>query len=107
MGRATRAGTGLAAAAATEAALIHLGRTYGSTREERAARLAGDDLIPDATVQTDHAITPSRSWSSRPASDAAWLRHVRSSPGMIPVEQATAGRPLSRGGGAGAGRSAG
>jgi hypothetical protein len=67
MGRAIRTGAGLlAAGAATEAALIHLGRTYGSTREERATRLPGDDLVPDAAVQTDHAITidapPSSVW---------------------------------------------
>jgi hypothetical protein len=67
MGRAIHAGAGLlAAAAATEVALIRLGRTYGSTREERVARLPGDDLIPDAKVQTDHAVTidapPSSVW---------------------------------------------
>lgn len=40
-----------------ELALIHLGRTYGSTRQERAARLPGDGIIADPVVQTDHAIT--------------------------------------------------
>lgn len=56
----------LAAAGVTEAVLIRLGRTYGSTREERAARLPGDDIVPRPTVQTDHAITidapPSAVW---------------------------------------------
>ena len=60
---------GLAAAAvatAVEIALVQLGRTHGSTAEERRARLPGDDLIPHADVQTDHAITvdapPSALW---------------------------------------------
>lgn len=55
-----------AVAATTEVGLVHLGRTYGSTEEERTTRLPGDDLIPDAAVQTDHAITinapPSAVW---------------------------------------------
>jgi hypothetical protein len=46
-----------ATAAAAEACLVHLGRTYGSTRAERALRLPGDDLVPRPVVQTDHAIT--------------------------------------------------
>jgi hypothetical protein len=67
MRRVIRTGAGvLAAAAAVEAVLIHLGRTYGSTPEERAARLPGDDLIPAPKVQTDHAVTidapPSSVW---------------------------------------------
>jgi hypothetical protein len=60
---------GLAAAAVAgtvEAGLIHLGRTYGSTEEERKKQLPGDDIIADAGVQTDHAITidapPSAVW---------------------------------------------
>ncbi|MCL3861082.1 hypothetical protein [Actinotalea sp. K2] len=58
---------GVAAVAATvEIGLIHLGLTYGSSGEERRRRLPGDDLIPDAGVQTDHAITidapPSAVW---------------------------------------------
>ncbi|RNM11674.1 SRPBCC family protein [Nocardioides pocheonensis] len=57
---------GAAVAAAAEVGLIHLGRTYGSTAEERDERLPGDDLVPHATVQTDHAITidapPSAVW---------------------------------------------
>ncbi len=62
-----RLGVALAAVAATaEAGLIYLGRTYGSCEEERHKRLPGDDIIPAAEVQTDHAITidapPSAVW---------------------------------------------
>jgi hypothetical protein len=46
-----------ATAVVGEAALIHLGRTYGSTEDERARHLPGDELLPSPTVQTDHAIT--------------------------------------------------
>jgi hypothetical protein len=60
---------GLAAAtvaAAVETGLIHLGRTYGSTVEERRTSLPGDDIITDPDVQTDHAVTidapPSAVW---------------------------------------------
>lgn len=60
---------GLAAAVVTsaaEAGLIFLGRTYGSTGEERNKWLPGDDLIADPGVQTDHAVTidvpPSAVW---------------------------------------------
>ena len=49
--------TAALAVAAAEAVLVHLGRTYGSTAEEREKALPGDDLIPAAIVQTDHAIT--------------------------------------------------
>jgi hypothetical protein len=55
-----------ATAVAVELALIHLGRTYSSTKRERSARLPGDEIIPRATVQTDHAVTidapPSAVW---------------------------------------------
>ncbi len=47
----------LAVAAELEGALIHLGRTYGSTAEERSRTLPGDDIIRDPDVVTDHAIT--------------------------------------------------
>jgi hypothetical protein len=54
------------AAAAAEVGLIQLGRTYGSTARERLTRLPGDDIIPEAKVQTDHAVTidapPSAVW---------------------------------------------
>jgi hypothetical protein len=64
--RRTRALLALATAVAAEAALVHLGRTYGSTAAERAAWLPGDDIILDPCVTTDHAITidapPSAVW---------------------------------------------
>jgi hypothetical protein len=47
----------LTAAVCGELALIHLGRTYGSTSAERAAALPGDELVPTPQVVTDHAIT--------------------------------------------------
>jgi hypothetical protein len=47
----------IASVAAAEVALIHLGRTYGSTAAERAMRIPGDDLIPHPDVVTNHAIT--------------------------------------------------
>jgi hypothetical protein len=50
----------IAAAAAAEAGLIYLGRTYGSPDEERKKWLPGDDIIAEAVVQTDHAITIER-----------------------------------------------
>ena len=49
-----------------EAALIHLGRTYGSTNDERTIALPGDRIVRDPNVVTDHAITinapPSAVW---------------------------------------------
>ena len=47
----------LAGAVSVEAALIHLGRTYGSTAQERAMRLPGDGLVPNPKVVTNHAVT--------------------------------------------------
>lgn len=47
----------LAGAAAAESGLMYLGRTYGSTSEERRRSLPGDEIIPDPKVQTDHAVT--------------------------------------------------
>jgi len=47
----------VAVAAACEAALIQLGRTYGSTPGERTVRIPGDDLVADPIVVTNHAIT--------------------------------------------------
>lgn len=52
-----RAALVAAAVAAAEAALVHLGRTYGSTRAERASRLPGDEVITAPDVRTDHAVT--------------------------------------------------
>jgi hypothetical protein len=40
-----------------EALAVHLGRTFGSTRAERARVLPGDDIVPQPVVVTDHAIT--------------------------------------------------
>lgn len=47
----------LTVAALGEAVLLYLGRTYGSTRQERKARLPGDSIVADPKVATDHAIT--------------------------------------------------
>jgi hypothetical protein len=38
------------------ARLYHLGRTSGSTPEERRARLAGDDVVTEPQLVTDHAV---------------------------------------------------
>jgi len=55
---ATRLGGGRCATiAVAESGLIYLGRTYGSTPDERVMRLPGDDIIADSKVQTDHAVT--------------------------------------------------
>jgi hypothetical protein len=47
----------LGGAALGEAVLVHLGRTYGSTLDERAIALPGDDIVTDPVVVTNHAIT--------------------------------------------------
>lgn len=51
---------------AVEAAAVHLGRTFGSTRAERAATLPGDEIIARPQVVTNHATTidapPSAVW---------------------------------------------
>jgi hypothetical protein len=47
----------LVGAVAAEATLIRLGRTYGSTRQERATALPGDEIVADPEVVTDHAVT--------------------------------------------------
>ena len=52
-----RYGTWGLAAAAAYAGLDHLGRTWGSTSEERRRPLPGDELIPHPMVVTNHAIT--------------------------------------------------
>lgn len=43
--------------AIAEAGLVHLGRTDGSTPEERTRDLPGDDIVADPDVVTDHAVT--------------------------------------------------
>lgn len=60
---------GVAAVVVGEAALIHLGRTYGSTVREQNEPLPGDGLIDRPTVQTDHAV----SISAPPADIWPWL----------------------------------
>jgi hypothetical protein len=66
MTRVARVGAILVAAAGAEAGLIHLGRTYGSTPQERTMRLPGDGVIVAPEVQTDNATTidapPSQVW---------------------------------------------
>jgi hypothetical protein len=52
-----RFATVLATAVLAEAVLIRLGQTYGSTRDERAMRLPGDDIVSSPKVVTNHAIT--------------------------------------------------
>ena len=72
-GRRRRIGFGLAlAAVVAEACLIHLGRTYGSTAQERASRLPGDGIITDPEVQTDHAVTI----DAPPAAVWPWLAQM-------------------------------
>ena len=46
----------LVISALAEAALVRLGRTYGSIPAERAMALLGDDIVPDPQVVTNHAI---------------------------------------------------
>lgn len=49
--------TTLATGLVGEAILIRLGQTYGSTADERAMHLPGDEIIAHPTVTTNHAIT--------------------------------------------------
>ena len=51
------AGALLAAAAGVQAVLVRLGGTLGSTAQERAALLPGDDIIASPDAVTNHAIT--------------------------------------------------
>jgi hypothetical protein len=46
-----------AGAAAAYWVALHLGSTWGSTRQERLRSLPSDDLVPDAYLVTNHAIT--------------------------------------------------
>ena len=55
--RVRRLLVGAAALVGAEVVLVHLGRTYGSTRAERRAALAGDELISEPDVVTTHAVT--------------------------------------------------
>lgn len=54
---ARRGSAVLVAAVVAYAALYRLGRTSGSTREERACVLPGDELISDPSLVTNHAGT--------------------------------------------------
>jgi hypothetical protein len=47
----------LVGAVSAEAVLVHLGRTYGSTAQERDRPLPGDGIIPSPQVVTNHAVT--------------------------------------------------
>ncbi len=51
------AAVALVGAALAEVVLVRLGRTYGSTAAERAATLAGDTVVTNPNVVTDHAVT--------------------------------------------------
>jgi hypothetical protein len=55
--RARTAVLSVAAVAAVEAVLVHLGRTYGSTPDERRRDLPGDGIVPAPQVVTNHAVT--------------------------------------------------
>lgn len=57
MARATRMIASLAVVVGAEAGLIHLGRTFGSTLDERRMALPGDAVITRPNVQMDNAIT--------------------------------------------------
>jgi hypothetical protein len=65
MSRTTTAAA-LGAAALGYAELQWLGRTYGSTREERRRRVPGDELCAQPQAVTRHAVTidvpPGRAW---------------------------------------------
>jgi hypothetical protein len=54
---AARIAAVIGAAVVAEAVLIRLGQTYGSTPDERAMRLIGDEIVPNPQVVTNHAIT--------------------------------------------------
>jgi hypothetical protein len=47
----------VASGVASEAVLIRLGQTYGSTPEEREMQLLGDEIVSAPQVVTNHAIT--------------------------------------------------
>jgi hypothetical protein len=66
------AATAAGAAVFSEAALVVLGLTYGSTKAERALPLPGDDIVANPSVVTDHAITI----DGAPADVWPWLVQV-------------------------------
>jgi hypothetical protein len=55
--RSLGAAAALAAAAGGYAVLYRLGQTWGATGHEQRQALAGDELLPNATALTTHAIT--------------------------------------------------
>ena len=68
-----RVGLGVVLGVATaEAGLVYLGRTYGSTKQERKLQLPGDDIIGLPKVQTDHAVTI----DAPPAAVWPWLAQM-------------------------------
>jgi hypothetical protein len=48
------------------ASLWRLGATWGATPDERRERLPGDELLPDATLVTTHAISIDASTAGQP-----------------------------------------
>jgi hypothetical protein len=66
------AATVAGAAVFSEAALVALGLTYGSTTAERALPLPGDDIVANPSVVTNHAITI----DAAPADVWPWLVQV-------------------------------
>jgi hypothetical protein len=57
MGNLPTCTTVTVAAAGGYAALYRLGQTWGATVQEQRQALAGDELLPNATAWTTHAIT--------------------------------------------------
>jgi hypothetical protein len=57
MRHVSAAATAALVAAGGYAALYRLGQTWGATEQELQQALAGDELLPDATAWTTHAIT--------------------------------------------------
>lgn len=57
MSQVRRWSMAILAAGVVAATAYRLGTTYGSTAEERAARLPGDDIVAKPTAVTDHAVT--------------------------------------------------
>jgi hypothetical protein len=57
MSNLARGATAAVAAAGGYAALYRLGQTWGATAHEQRQVLAGDELMPEATALTTHAIT--------------------------------------------------
>jgi hypothetical protein len=65
----SRGATAAVAAAGSYAVLYRLGQTWGATAQEQRQALAGDELLPDATAWTTHAIT----MAAPPAAVWPWL----------------------------------